>query len=159
MRLSPQGLRKNNVVGIAKAKEEFQERRRDRKVKCSRAQGGRELVNLGSLLSSIRRRIWILVWKWVTAVCVLATQSYPIPGTVAHQAALSIEFSRQEYWSRLPSPSPGYLPNPGIEPVSLMSPALAGRFFTISATWEALEVRYLSHRKHSFNVINVLILR
>ena len=57
MRLSPQGLRKNNVVGIAKAKEEFQERRRDRKVKCSRAQGGRELVNLGSLLSSIRRRI------------------------------------------------------------------------------------------------------
>ena len=45
-------------------------------------------------------------------------------------------FSRQEYWSGLPCPPPGDLPNPGIEPVSLTSPALAGRFFTISATWE-----------------------
>ena len=46
---------------------------------------------------------------------------------VAHQAPLSMGFLRQEYWSGLPFPSPGYLPNPGIEPVS---PALAGRFFT-----------------------------
>ena len=46
-------------------------------------------------------------------------------------------FSRQEYWSGLTFPSPGDLPNPGIEPVSLVSPALAGRFFTTSATWEA----------------------
>ena len=45
--------------------------------------------------------------------------------TVAHQAPLSMGFSRQEYWSGLPSPPPGDLPNPGIEPVSLMSPALA----------------------------------
>ena len=56
MRLSPQGLRKNNGIGIAKAKEEeFQERKRDSKVKCSRAQGGRELVNLGLLLPSTGR--------------------------------------------------------------------------------------------------------
>ena len=46
-------------------------------------------------------------------------------------------FSRQEYWSGLPCPPPGDVPNPGIEPVSLMSPALAGGFFTTSATWEA----------------------
>ena len=46
---------------------------------------------------------------------------------------------RQEYWSELPCPPPGDLPNPGIKPVSLVSPALAGRFFTISATWEATE--------------------
>ena len=46
-------------------------------------------------------------------------------------------FSRQEYWSGLPWPPPGDLPDPGIESVSLMSPALAGRFFTTSATWEA----------------------
>ena len=61
--------------------------------------------------------------------------------TVAHQAPLSMGFSRQEYWSGLPCPSPGDLPDPGIEPVSLTSPALAlaGRFFTTSATWEALE--------------------
>ena len=59
--------------------------------------------------------------------------------TVAHQAPLSMEFSRQEYWSGLPFPSPGYLLHPGIKPVSVASPALAGRFFTTSATWEAQE--------------------
>jgi len=46
-------------------------------------------------------------------------------------------FSRQEYWSGLPCPSPGNLSDPGIEPVSFTSPALAGRFFTTSTTWEA----------------------
>ena len=56
------------------------------------------------------------------------------PWTITHQAPLSMGFSRQEYWSGLPFPSPGDLPNMGIEPVS---PTLAGRFFTISATWEA----------------------
>ena len=50
--------------------------------------------------------------------------------TVACQAPLSMVFSRQEHWSRLLFPSPGDLPDPGIEPVSLGSPALAGRFFT-----------------------------
>ena len=60
--------------------------------------------------------------------------------TVAHQAPLSIGFSRQEYQSGLPCPPPGDLLNPGIEPMSLMSPALASGFFTTSATWEALEV-------------------
>ena len=49
---------------------------------------------------------------------------------VAHQAPLSMEFSRQEYWSGLPFPSPGGLPDPGIEPTSLKSPALASGFFT-----------------------------
>ena len=52
------------------------------------------------------------------------------PWTVAHQAPLSMEFSRQEYWSGLPFPTPGYLPNPGIEPAYLASPTLAGGFFT-----------------------------
>jgi len=46
--------------------------------------------------------------------------------------------SRQEYWSMLPFPPPGDLPDPGIKPTSLMSPALAGRFFTASITWEGL---------------------
>ena len=41
------------------------------------------------------------------------------------------------YWSALPFPSPGHLPNPGIKPTSLESSALAGRFFATSATWEA----------------------
>ena len=57
--------------------------------------------------------------------------------TVANQAPLSMGFSRQEYWSGLPCPLPGNLPSPGIKPTSLISPALAGGFFTTSATWEA----------------------
>ena len=57
--------------------------------------------------------------------------------TVAHWAHLSMEFPRQAYWSGLPCPPPEDLPNPGIEPTSLMSPALAGGFFTTSDTWEA----------------------
>ena len=47
-----------------------------------------------------------------------------------------MEFSRQEYWSGWPCPSPGDLLDPGIEPMSLMSPAWTGRFFTASTTWE-----------------------
>ena len=45
-------------------------------------------------------------------------------------------FSRQEYWGGLPFPSPEDLPDPGIKPASLMSPALAGRFFTTHTTWD-----------------------
>ena len=55
-------------------------------------------------------------------------------GTVARQTPLSMGFSSQEYWSGLPGPPSGDLPNTGFEPVSLTSSALAGRFFT---TWEA----------------------
>ena len=59
--------------------------------------------------------------------------------TVAHQAPLSQRFSRQEYCG-LPYPPPGDLPNPRFEPKSLTSPALTGKIFTTSATWEALRV-------------------
>ena len=54
--------------------------------------------------------------------------------TVAHQAPLSMGFSRQEYWSGLPCPPPVDLPDPGMEPKSLTAPALAGRFFTTNTT-------------------------
>ena len=56
------------------------------------------------------------------------------PWTIAHQAPLCMGFFRQEYWSGLPFAAPGDLPDPGM---SLTSPALAGRFFTTSAPWEA----------------------
>ena len=55
---------------------------------------------------------------------------FATPWTVARQVPLSMGFSRQEYWSRLPFPSPGDIPDPWIEPTSLMSPALPGRFIT-----------------------------
>ena len=56
------------------------------------------------------------------------------PWTVARQAPLSMGFSRQEYWNGFPCPPPGDLPDLGIEPVSLTSPALGGGLFTTSAT-------------------------
>ena len=65
------------------------------------------------------------VWLFVTLL------------TVDCQAPPSRGFSRQDYCSGLPCPPPGDLPDSGIEPASLMSPALAGGFFTTSATWEA----------------------
>jgi len=57
--------------------------------------------------------------------------------TIAHWNSLSMGFSRKEYWSGLPCPPPGDLPDPGITHTSFGSLALAGRFFTTSATWEA----------------------
>ena len=57
--------------------------------------------------------------------------------TIACQASLSWRFSRQESWSGLPCSSSGDLPDPGIEPMSLKSPALAGKLFTTSATWRS----------------------
>ena len=69
--------------------------------------------------------------------CMLMLSCVPLfvtPWTVAHQAPMSMGLFRQECWSGLPFPSPGDLPNPGIEPASEysspVSPALAGRFFT-----------------------------
>ena len=64
-------------------------------------------------------------------------QLFETSWTVSHQAPLTMGFSRQEHWHGLPFPPPGDLPDPGTEPVSLASPALAGRFFTTSATWAA----------------------
>ena len=58
--------------------------------------------------------------------------------TVAPQVPLSLEFPRKEYWSGLQFPTPKYLPDLGIEPTSLVSPVLAGRFFTTSAIWKPL---------------------
>ena len=57
-------------------------------------------------------------------------QLFATPWSAAHQAPLSMEFPRQEYWSGLPVPTPEDLPDPGIKPTSLASPALAGGFFT-----------------------------
>ena len=79
---------------------------------------------------------WEACGRLVAKLCqTLATQR-----TVAYQASLSMGFPRQEYWSGLSFPSPGDLPNPGTEPLSLMSPELVGRFFTSNATREAIMI-------------------
>ena len=78
------------------------------------------------------------MWQFCPALsCFSCVRLFVSLWAVACQAPLSMGFSRERYLSGLPCPSPGGLPDPGIEPVSLMSPALAGRFFTTSATWEA----------------------
>ena len=86
---------------------------------------------------------------YVPLVCVRFSHVllFAILWTIACQAPLSMGFSRQEHWSGLPCPPPGDLPDPGMEPASLMSPALAGRFFTTSATWEAPKIRIQGSKK------------
>ena len=80
---------------------------------------------------------------YVDVVSHSALSDSAAPWTVAHQAFLSMEFSRQEYWSGLPFPTPGDLPNPGIELASLLFPALVDGFFTTCATWEAHCILYI----------------
>ena len=75
----------------------------------------------------------------VLSCSVLSNSLWP-HGTVACHAPLPMEFSRQEYWSRVPFHTPGDLLDPGVKPTSLASPALIGRFFTSSTTWQALFV-------------------
>ena len=98
---------------------------------------------------SMGHKSWTWLSDWTELKCMLSHFShvrlFVTPWTVAHQAPLSMGFSRQEYWSGLPCPPPGDLPNPGIEPTSLTCPALAGRFFTTSATWEAPNLIQTSH--------------
>ena len=74
--------------------------------------------------------------------CSVTSKLSVTPCIVACQAPLSMVFSRQEYWSGLPYPPPGDLPNLGIKPASLMSPALTGGFFTTSATWVLANIMY-----------------
>ena len=101
---------------------------------------------------------WILIWegkremfKVVTEkyykcfLCVLShVRLFVTPWTIACQASLSMEFSRQEYWSGLPFPLPGDLSNSGIKPMSFASPELASRFFTTELPGKPINIsRYL----------------
>ena len=85
----------------------------------------------------IRREVLKMNHSLASATLLSVVSDSAPSWTVAHQAPLPTGFSRQEDWSGLPFSPPGDLPDPGIKPVSLMSPALAGRLFTTSATWEA----------------------
>ena len=83
-------------------------------------------------------------WLWL----------FGTPWTVAHQAPLFMGFPRQEYWSELPFPPPGQLPNSGTKPPSLAAPALAGELYHW-ATWEAPDLTYTL----SFEAIYWIIIR
>ena len=86
---------------------------------------------------SFLRELHTLITCAACAYSLSHIQLFATPWTVACQAPLSMEFSRWEYWNGLPFHSPGDLADLEIEHVSFMSPALAGRFFTTSTTWEA----------------------
>ena len=94
------------------------------------------------------------MYPWLSVIfaqplsCVLFI---PGPWTVACQAPLSVEFFLQGFWSGLPFPTTGDLPDPGIEPTSPASPALGGGFFTTWATWEAPVIKY-THKRCSLSV-------
>ena len=78
------------------------------------------------ILEKIKRKVKV--------VLIVHVQLFATPWTVTCQAPPSIGLSRQEYWCGLPCPSPGDLNDRGIKPTSVISPALAGGFFTINAT-------------------------
>ena len=82
-------------------------------------------------LNTLRIKLLLCVLSCFSCVLLFA-----IRWTVAWQAPMSVLFSRLEYWREWPRPPPGGLLEPGIEPRSLMSPALASRSFTISTSWE-----------------------
>ena len=85
------------------------------------------------------------VWVHVKSLQTCLTLCDPMD----HQAPLSMGFSRHKYWSSLPCPPIGDLPSLGIEPMSFMSPTLAGFFFTTSTTWKAPLIR----QTHSIDML------
>ena len=92
-------------------------------------------------------------------VCVLShVQLFATPWTAAHQAPLSMEFSRQEWWNGLPFPTPGGLPDPGIEPDSPASLVLSGRFFTTEPPGEPVYINLNQKQKQPWNTAALLFL-
>ena len=97
-------------------------------------------------------------WADACAKSLSQVHLFVIPRTVACQAPLSMEFSRQEHWRGLTFPSPGNFPDPRIEPGSLASPALAGGFFTTSAPWADVEFSNLRSLQEDVLEINPLFI-
>ena len=95
-------------------------------------------MNNGTI-SPLDNRVCVCVCVCVCVSRFSRVQLFVTVWTVAHQAPMSLGFSRPEYWSGLLCPPPGDLPDPGIKPTSFVSPELAGGFFTTSTTWKVLE--------------------
>ena len=116
----------------------MQGRRGETELACRRAEGSKTSV-LASVVTAVKKLRQVIMFsgkgfhynRTLTILCNVCMLShvrlFVTPWTVAHQAPLSMGFSRQEYWSGLPFPSPGVLSDSGIEPTS---PALVGEFFT-----------------------------
>ena len=106
-----------------------------------------------------KRHIWVPVLmlpfsaQHIQRVCIKLLQSCPTLQPYGLQPIRLLcpwRFSRQEYLRGLLCPLPGNFPNPGVETVTLLSPAQAGRFFTTSATWEACKQRVKIYKIHFY---------
>ena len=108
--------------------------------------------------------ILIPLYSFISYMCVCVctqllspVQLFVTPCTVAHQPLLSMKFSRQEYWSELPFLIPGDFPDPRIEPMSPVFPALAGRFFTAEPCEKPIpSICIPEHKVHLFFLLNIL---
>ena len=110
-----------------------------------------------------------LTHLYLVIKCLFAeNQICPTLWTEVCHTPLSKGFSKQEYWSGLPCPPPGNLPDPGIKPVSLMSPALAGEFFTTRTAWllqykiphvPPNNLRFTTHRYENSIVVIFYLIR
>ena len=89
------------------------------------------------------------VWACMHAKLLQSCRLFATLWTIARQAPMSMGFSRQEYWSGLPSPPPGDLPNPEIKPTSLMSSAWAGGFFTTEPPGKLVDIKTSDSQKAS----------
>ena len=111
----------------------------------------------GDLLAEMRISALILIQLLCARVypqSLSRVQLFATPWTVAHQAFLSVGFSRQEFWSGVPFPPPGDLPNPGIGCTPPASPALAGRIFIVAPPGKPL-IHLLASTKSEFPVFRL----
>ena len=118
-------------------------RSRERKPRFSLTLGSvvsEPFPHCGNLKSAVGNKYLELVGRVLLLSRLVVSDSFATPRAGACQAPLSTGFSRQEYWSELPFPTPGDLPDPAIEPASTASPALAGGFFTIAPAGKHLEL-------------------
>ena len=111
----------------------------------------KESKNLEFCILTVHGVLSVLCACWVPSV----VSNSATPWTVVRQAPLSMGFSRPEYWSGLPWPPPGDRTDLGIEPTSLMSPALASKFFTTNASWQALSVLHVLISCYSFYWLSI----
>ena len=111
-----------------------------------------------SLTDEWRFSVFLIFHSPLTHVCVYSIAQSCLTSaavwTVACQAPLSREFSRQEYWSQLPFPTPGIFPDLGIKPTSLMSPELAGGSFTTRTIWETLLPIFLNENVNQYSYLS-----
>ena len=104
----------------------------------------------GSASRKTRNNIF---WALYRTKCMPAQSCSTLCSPRACQAPLSKEFPRKEYWSRLPFPPPGNLPNPGIKAESLVSPALAGKFLSLCHLWSPVELNSLKWKMSAFFIL------